>query len=368
MKGFGGKVEVLHLDRTGWLDSQEELERVDRSGMLSILERFDLQLQTALETAAALGFPVTPDFSGVALLGLGGSAIGADLVRAWLGASLKVPFAVVRGYTVPGWVGSSTLCLASSYSGNTEETLAALTEARNRGAWCAALTSGGELERIARREGLPLFPFPAGQPPRTALPFSFVGVLWALSGAGLIENPWPALESSRRWLRGRLRLFGPATPAANNPAKLLAQRLVGRIPVVYGSNDRLSLVARRWASQFSENSKVLAYSAELPEMNHNEIVGWEHPREALKRLVPILLRDHEDHPRVQIRMEITREILGGRVDPVLEYWSAGSSWLERLWSLVLLGDFASVYLAVLNREDPTPVEPIETLKIRLKQY
>ncbi len=365
----GGKVEVgSDTDRTDRLDSLEEIERVDRSGMLAIVQRFDHQLHQSLETASGLAFPEIRGVSGAVLLGLGGSAIGGDLVRAWLGSDLGFPFAVVRGYTLPGWVGASTLCVASSYSGNTEETLAALEAARERGAPCVVLTSGGELERIARRDGLPIFPFPEGQPPRTALPYSFVAVLWALCGAGLIPDPLPAVRSSRDWVRGRLRLFGPDNPTVENPAKLLARKLGGRIPVVYGSHERLGLIARRWAAQFCENAKVVAYSSELPEMNHNEVAGWEHPQEALKRLVPILLRDHEDHPRIQIRLEITREILGARVDPVLECWSAGSTWLERLWSLVLLGDFASVYLAVLNREDPTPVEAIEALKLRLKQY
>jgi glucose/mannose-6-phosphate isomerase len=350
------------------MDSLDEVDRYDRGGMLDLTSRFDRQLETALEIARSAVFPSTPRIERVALLGMGGSAIGGDLVRAWLGPQLTVPFSVIRGYLAPPWVNAATLCIASSYSGNTEETLEALQDVRSRGAWCACITSGGELERIARREEFPLFPFPGGQPPRTALPFSFVGVLWVLAGAGLIEPPWAQVEGSLDWVRNRLRLLGPETSTRDNPAKLLAQDLTGRIPVIYGSSGRCALLAKRWASQFSENAKVLAYSAELPEMNHNEIVGWEHPREVLAGLSPIFLRDHEDHPRVQIRMEITREILSSRAAPVLEYWSAGSGWLERLWSLVLLGDFASIYLALLNREDPTPVEAIESLKMRLKQY
>lgn len=358
----------MFVDRTTWLDSREEMERLDRGGMLDMVCRFDHQLETALELARSVPLPEAPEFERAVLLGLGGSAIGGDLVRAWLGSELQVPFSVIRGYSLPPWVNRRTLCIGSSYSGNTEETLSALAEARDRGAWCACLTSGGELERLARREGLPVFPIPGGQPPRTALPYSIVGVLWVLAGCRLIQSPWPALESSIEWVRNRLRLYGPESPSRDNPAKLLAQSLVGRIPVIYGSTERSGPVARRWATQLSENAKVLAYSAELPEMNHNEIVGWEHPREVLGRFAPIFLRDHEDHPRVQIRMEVTREILSSRAEPVLEFWSAGGSWLERIWSLVLLGDLASIYLAFLNREDPTPVEAIESLKARLKQY
>jgi glucose/mannose-6-phosphate isomerase len=140
-----------------------------------------------------------------------------------------------------------------------------------------------------------------------------------------------------------------------------------RIPVVYGSQDRLDMVAVRWRGQFAENGKHLAYSATLPEMNHNEIAGWEHPSFNLNQLLPIFLRDREDHPRVQIRFEITRNMLAEKAGDVLEFWTDGESWLERLWTLILLGDWASVYLAFLNEEDPTRITAIQSLKDRLKE-
>jgi glucose/mannose-6-phosphate isomerase len=356
------------VEKSQLLDNLSELKKRDRNGMLDILARFDQFLKTSLENAPQIEIPQRDRIDGVILVGLGGSAIGGDLARAYLGSDLKVPFQVVRSYTIPGWVNRSTLALVSSYSGNTEETLAALQAVKAAGAPVVCMTSGGELERTAARDGQPVFKFPEGFPPRTALPFSFVAIVSALAQAGLISDRTAELDASLPWIRHRLEVYGPENPQRDNPAKTLATRLFGRVPVIYGSSQRLAYVARRWAAQISENAKELAYFSELPEMNHNEIVGWQHPAEMLRRLVPIFLRDQQDHPRVQLRLEITREFLGRRTEPVLEYWSAGEPWLERLWTLILLGDFASVYLSFLNREDPTPVETIESLKVRLRQY
>ena len=356
------------MEKSQLLDNLSELKKRDRGDMLGVLARFDQLMATALDRAAEVEVARRDDVEAVVLLGLGGSAIGGDLVRAYLGRDLKVPFEVVRGYTIPGWVGRRTLALVSSYSGNTEETLAALQSVRSSGATIVCMTSGGELEKTATRDGQTCFLFPEGLPPRAALPYSFAALLRTLAGAGLISDRSSELRDSLAWVRQRLEVYGPQNPTRDNPAKTLATRLVGKIPVIYGSAGRLIHVARRWAAQISENAKELAYFSELPEMNHNEIVGWQHPAEILRRLIPVFLRDQQDHPRVQIRHEITREFLGSRTEPVLEYWSAGELWMERLWTLVLLGDFASVYLALLNREDPTPVETIESLKVRLKQY
>lgn len=356
------------MEKSQLLDNLSELKRRDRSGMLDILAHFDQFLSTSLESAPRVELPQRNRIESVVLVGLGGSAIGGDLVRAYLGSDLKVPFQVVRGYTVPGWVSRSTLALVSSYSGNTEETLTALQAVNTAGATVVCMTSGGELQRSATRDGQPVYRFPEGYPPRTALPFSFVAIISALARVGLISDRTAELEASLPWIRNRLEVYGPGNPQRDNPAKTLATRLVGKVPVIYGSTRRLAYVARRWATQISENAKELAYFSELPEMNHNEIVGWQHPAEMLRRLAPIFLRDQQDQPRVQIRLEITREFLGRKTEPVLEYWSAGGPWLERLWTLVLLGDFTSVYLSFLNREDPTPVETIESLKVRLKQY
>ena len=343
-----------------------ELGERDRSGMLSILGGVDRQFEAALAAAESVRLEKAADVRNIVVLGMGGSAIGGDLVKAYVGGDLRVPFEVVRAYSAPRYADRHTLTLVSSYSGETEETLAALREAREARAVIVCLTSGGELAKLAHRHGWPVLALPSGLPPRAALPSSFVALLAALGGLGLIDDRIPGVRSLMPWIRNRLKTYGPDNPVPANAAKSLALKLSGRIPVVYGSAGRLHPVARRWAGQFSENAKSAAYCNELPEMNHNEIVGWRHPGEAVRRLLPILLRDEEDHPRVGTRFEITRGLLAGTVEPVLEYWTEGANWLERMWTLVLLGDYASVYLALLSREDPTPVETIDFLKARLQ--
>jgi len=350
------------------LDSPARISALDPDGMLDLVTGFGELLGEAVGIARAADLPHLTSVRGVVILGLGGSAIGGDLVTTLVGDQLEVPFKVIRGYELPRFVDASTLVIASSYSGNTEETLSALRAAVETPARIVCLTSGGEMAKIVSERGLPTIRLKGGQPPRSALPFSFAALLRVLSAAGLVPEMMDRLEASVDWIRHLSRIFGPDTRTADNQAKKLALNIVNKLPVIYGSDDRLEFMARRWAAQFSENGKQLAYSKALPEMNHNEIVGWKHPARAVGELIPIFLRDREDHPRTQLRFEITRDLMAEKVDPVLEYWSMGESWMERFWSLVLLGDFASVYLAALNQEDPTQIDMIDALKNRLTQY
>jgi len=349
------------------LDDRARISALDQGGMLDLVAGFGELLDEAVEIARSAELPRPESIRSVVVLGLGGSAIGGDLVTTLMGDQLKVPIKVIRGYELPGFVDASTLVIASSYSGNTEETLSALRAALETRARIVCLTSGGEMEEVASERGLPSIRLKAGQPPRSALPFSFAALLRALSAAQLLPDMLDALEASVDWVKHLSRIYGPDVRTRDNQAKKLALKIGKKLPVIYGSDDRLEFMARRWAAQFSENGKQLAYSKALPEMNHNEIVGWKHPSRVVAELIPIFLRDCEDHPRTQLRFEITRDLMAGRVDPVLEYWSMCESRLDRFWSLVLLGDFASVYLAVLNQEDPTQIDMIEALKNRLSQ-
>lgn len=344
------------------------MRELDEHGMLNVVGRFDKQLEEAVEIGESIKVPgAWASVTNVVICGLGGSAIGGDLIRAYLGKSLRVPLFVNRGYCVPGFLGPSTLAIMSSYSGNTEETLSALKEVSAAEAKILCISSNGQLQREADEHGLPLITIPGGYPPRTAIGYSAIPLLVVLGKLGLAPDPIEEVRKSIGWVRRKIQLYGPACPLAENAAKTLARQLHRKIPVVYGSQDRLDVLATRWRGQFSENGKQLAYSASLPEMNHNEIVGWKHPAAILRQMVPVFLRDREDHPRVQIRAEITRDIVSKKAGSALEFWTDGESWLERLWTLILLGDYASVYLSFLNQEDPTPVEAIEGLKNRLKE-
>jgi len=350
------------------LDDLTRMSELDEHGILNILGRFDRQIEEALQIGLSSELPIeNGSFRNIVVCGLGGSAIGADFLRAYLGRSLRIPLLVNRAYSIPGFVDESTLVILSSYSGNTEETLSAFEEARASGARLLCIASGGQLERVAEAAGCPCIKIPAGYPPRTAIAYSAIPILQALTRLGLVPDYSTDVRNSIEWVRRKINLFAPECPVNENQAKSLARSLHRKIPVIYGSQDRLDVIAVRWRSQISENAKQLAYSASLPEMNHNEIVGWKHPGPALRQVVPVFLRDREDHPRVQIRAEITREMLADKSGAVLEFWTDGESWLERLWTLVLLGDYATVYLAFLNHEDPSEIDAIEGLKNRLKE-
>ena len=351
------------------LDDLELIEKQDKDGMLAILSRFDGQLEEALEIglSASLAEASSP-IENVLVCGLGGSAIGGDFLQAYLGGSLKTPFVVNRGYSIPGFAGPSTLVFICSYSGNTEETLSAFGEAQEAGCQVICSTSGGRLKELADQHGYPCLQLPGGFPPRTALGYSSIPLLVALSRLGLVSDRCEEVRQSLPWVRSCIERYGEQSPSQENVAKILALQVHQKIPIVYGSQGRLEMVAVRWRGQFSENAKQLAYSSVLPEMNHNEIVGWRHPAAHLHYLLPVILRDRDDHLRVQLRAEITAEVLREESGSCLEYWSDGEGWLQRLWALILLGDYASIYLALLNEEDPTPVEIIESLKQRLKDH
>jgi glucose/mannose-6-phosphate isomerase len=353
----------------GTVDDPREIQKHDGQGMLNILKQFDYQLEEALEIGLKAGLPEqTSSLQNILVCGLGGSAIGGDFLRAYLGTSLKVPLLVNRNYSIPGFANDSTLTFVCSYSGNTEETISALRESEKAGCRVICLTSDGQLKELAKQQGHPCLLLPGGFPPRTALGYSAVPMLVVLSRLGLIPDCCNEIRRSLPWVRTCTELYGEESPAEKNVAKKLALQVHHKIPIVYGSQDRLEMVAVRWRGQFSENAKQLAYCGVLPEMNHNEIAGWRHPDASFQHLIPIFLRDREDHPRVQIRAEITRQLVSEKSGAFLEYWSEGESWLERLWALILLGDYASIYLAFLNKENPTPVEAIESLKQRLQEY
>ena len=348
------------------LDDSREILRRDAQDMLGYLGRFDRQLEQALEIGNQVDLPALPAGVGsVTVSGMGGSAASGDFLQSYLGRELKVPLWVNRNYDAPGFVGPDTLSLLCSYSGNTEETVSAFQAAHAAGAPIVCISSGGTLARLAREHGHPWARIPGGQPPRSALGFLSFPCLAILSRLSLIPSRDRELAQCPDWVRDRIRAYGPEQATSTNPAKQAARVLHGRIPFVYGSQDRLELVARRWCGQFAENGKQLSCWRALPEMNHNEVVGWKHPADLLERILPVFLRDPEDHPRIQLRLDWTRRFLSRHSGTTLEYWTEGGSWLERLLMLLLLGDYASVYLGLLNGEDPSPVAAIDELKTEL---
>jgi glucose/mannose-6-phosphate isomerase len=344
------------------------IEKKDKSGMLKLLVDFPLQCRRAKEigTAFSIGRDYFSGCSQILFTGLGGSAIGADLIRSCLADEIRVPVFVNRNYTLPNFVSRETLVIASSYSGNTEETLSAYKDARAKGAKLIAITSGGELAKMARADGIPCVAIPEGLPPRCALGYSFFPSLVLLSKLGLVSDRGREIDGAIALMEAlRDEKVGPDVPERNNLAKALAKKLFGRFPVIYGGRDHIDSVVVRWRGQLAENSKALSSAHVFPEMNHNEIVGWENPAKLLKKFVVVCLRDKGDHPRTKKRMDITKRIIEKEGVEVLEVESIGDSVLERMFSLICIGDFLSFYLAILYGVDPTPVERVTYLKKEL---
>jgi glucose/mannose-6-phosphate isomerase len=343
--------------------TMDDIRSIDPRGMYGLIRNFPEQIREAVQIGRAARIPIASrGIRNIVLSGLGGSAIGGDLLRAYLADDLEVPFLVNRMYTLPAFVGPGTLVIISSYSGNTEETNAAHREALKRKAKVLCITSGGKTAQLAGRGAM--IRVPGGLPPRAALGYSFFPLLIALAKAGFIRDRGRAIRETIELLEHRAAVYAEPDEA-HNPALQLAEKLRGRIGVIYSAAERFDSINTRWRGQIAENGKSLAFGHVVPEMNHNELVGWKVLREPMREMQVFILRDRDDHKRVRIRMDVTKLVLGEHTGRITEVWSDGSSLLARMFSLVYLGDWMSFYLAVLNGVDPTPVAVIDRLKKEL---
>ena len=345
--------------------TREDIQTIDRSGMYNLIRDFPAQVEEAVAIGKKADIRLrVKSIKQIVLCGLGGSAIGGDLLRSYLAGELNVPLSVNRHYTLPASVGPETLVIISSYSGNTEETNAAHKEALKRNARILCISSNGNTEKLAGKTGAPLIKVPGGLPPRAALGYSFFPLLIALSRLGLIKNKSRDISETLALLERKSAVYAEPDPASNEALRL-AEQLHGRIGVIYSSTERFDAVNTRWRGQIAENGKSLAFGHVLPEMNHNELVGWKVLQEQMREMQVFFLRDKDDHPRVQIRMDITRGVIEKYTTRVTDVWSEGSSLLARIFSLVYLGDWMSFYLSIMHTTDPTPVEVIDFLKREL---
>ena len=340
----------------------EAISAVDSTGQMGETLMLSEHLRDALwRVDSAQTAPVdTP--GGLVAVGMGGSAAGARLAVAAIGPRLQRPFVVADGYSLPGWAGPSTLVLASSYSGNTEETLAAYDEARARSAPRLVATTGGGLAERARRDGVPVVPIPGGFQPRAAIGYSLVSALEAAVLAGAAPSLRDEIEAAADLVEELAAEWGPDGPD-DSEAKTLARALHGSVPVIAGA-DLAAAAAYRWKCEFNENAGIPAFASVLPEADHNEVVGWDAARE-LASFSYVSLEDPEAHPRIALRNELTAQSASAGAAPVLRVRARGTSRVERLVSLVLLGDVVSIYVAVLRGADPVEIAAIDTLKERL---
>lgn len=342
----------------------------DPHDMHSAILTFAQQMRAGVEIGSAAPGLARGRARRILILGMGGSAIGGDLLRSYLrslpgGRSLDIQ--ISRGYEPPA-ADSRTLVVASSYSGNTEETLEGYEAVRADAGAVLAITTGGELARRIERDGGKMIQLPSGMQPRAALALGFFPLLTALAvkselfGEQIRDEVIQGTEEAIALVE---KLSKRYATSSGNPAATIAGKIHGRIPVIYSAVDRLDTVNLRWRGQIQENAKSLAFGNLIPEMNHNEINGWEHPAGMLEKMVAVFLRDRDDHAQVAARIDITKKILKGVVGDVVEVKSQGESLLARIFSLIHLGDWVSYHLAGLNGVDPTPVEIIERLKKQL---
>jgi glucose/mannose-6-phosphate isomerase len=352
------------LEEAITLDSPAVVARIDRDDMLGRVRELPRQLAQARQVAA--GLTLTDRHRAVDLvvvLGMGGSAIGADLVVGAAGDRLRVPLLVQRDYDLPSGIGQRTLVVAASHSGETIETVTAAAEARARGLPLVVIATGGALGREAAADGTPWLRYDQPGQPRAALGWS-VGLLQELlAAAGLIVDPDP-LGSVVAVLDELLERMGPGIETDANPAKQLAWSILGRIPVVYGAGT-MAPVARRWKTQFNENAKSWAAYEPMPEANHNAIEGSLNPRELADAPFVIEIRDRSESADIAARYRVVEELLGERATNRATVWAEGPTPLARVLSGVAWGDLVSVYLAILYQTDPTPVTLLAMLKERL---
>ncbi len=294
-----------HLDI---LDDTAAMARADPEGMLGFVAEFPDQVDEAWRISRDLELP-WPAPRSVAILGMGGSAIGGDLVKGIWSDRLSVPVEVVRGYDLPAWVGPDTLVIASSKSGGTEETISALATALERRCPVVVVTTGGPLKNVAEAAGLPLATFPARGTPRSSVGYSMGILAGILERAGVLELDETEIAAGVAAAREMVARCRPDVPTADNPAKQLAWSLLDRFVLVTASGF-LAPVARRWKTQLNENGKATAAFEELPEATHNTVVGFEQPESLRDHLYVVFLKSELDHPRNVLRARLIGDLLG----------------------------------------------------------
>jgi len=349
------------------LDAPAQFARNDPQGMLRRIAELPHQCEDGWQRIENLTLPEQyREVDHVVVVGMGGSAIGADLVRTLVAGDCPVPIIVHRDYGLPAFVGSRSLIIASSHSGNTEETLAGFEEALQRGASVAAITTGGELARRIRDRALPLYSYDYPVQPRAAMGYSLIGLLGIMQRLGFVSDKSAdvaeAVTVMKQWQSEIKETVAPD----DNPAKSLASRLYQRLPVVYGA-EHLSQVARRWKTQLNENAKSWAEFDALPELNHNTVTGYGLPSSLSSLAHVILLTSDSNHPRVRFRFEITQGLLDEHGIAWDKVEARGRSPLAQLLSTVHFGDYVSYYLAMLYDVDPWSVGSIQSVKQQLSE-
>jgi glucose/mannose-6-phosphate isomerase len=340
------------------LDHADYIARFDKQDVLGVVGNLTKQL------AAHYDQPELNDVHGVrsiVLAGMGGSALAGEFIKTWLGDRLPLPFVIVRDYTLPGFVDDTTLVIVSSYSGNTEETLVALSEAESRGAKIVVATSGGALAKRAQAKSYPLYLTPHGFQPRMAVFYGVRLLAQLFEGLGLLDGLIDELEAVAKWAPSRVVGMRKDVPTIENIAKQIAVDIQGH-PIVVYAGPSLAFAAMKWKIGLNENAKNIAFYNHFPELNHNEFIGWKLPESNGMKVIE--LRSDLDSLQIIKRFDISNRLLAHSFAPI-EVMALGDSRLEQLVWIIILGEYVATYLAIVNGVDPFPVNLVEELKKEL---
>ena len=337
-----------------------EVSRIDKRDVLGIMSSLPEQMVFGLDQGSACELP--SDLKRIFVVGMGGSAIAADVFAAWTMDKRATDIQVIRDYRLPAYACEGDVVIAASYSGNTEETLSAASQALGIGCKLVGVSSGGELARFCADNRAERIGVPTGYPPRGAFGYLF-GAMAGLCRRFIMANIDKEIKKTASFLEDERKALGPEKSTKVNRAKSIALKVYGKTPIIYGSMA-YAPIARRWQTEFNENSKILAWASSFPEADHNEIEGWGGSQMA-GRFIPIFLRDVDESEEMKRRLDATMGIIGAKAK-LIEVQVHGDGLLSRLLGSLMLGDIASVYLAVLRKVDPYPVISIETLKAKLK--
>ena len=349
------------------LDDFKRINEIDKDGMLEVEENFYNQLLEARKIAdsADLKRIMMRTYNGIAFLGMGGSGFTGDIIKGLVKDDMMIPVEVVKGYNIPGYIDSDWLVIPVSYSGNTEETISATGQALDRGCELLFVCSGGKLEKIACDNGKTLIKIPSGLQPRGAIGYLFFSTFLVLGYLKMVNVSQEDAGEALNLIKEKSKLYRRSVSSNNNPAKKIALEIADNMPVVYGTNGILSSVAYRWKCEINENGKTPCFWSEFPELNHNETVGWERLKDITRKFILIVFREEDAQTRIKTRIDVTMKLIKDNIYGVIEIPVEGKSKLARALSTMYLGDIASVYLAILNEINPTPVEKIKVLKAEL---
>lgn len=353
-----------HID----LNDLAELAKIDSEDVLGAVERFAEQCEEAWQIGlASSGLPSAEGVDAIVVLGMGGSGVSGDVVQSVVEPRLPIHFRVIKSYgPLPEWIGRNTLVFAVSYSGSTEETVAAMEEAHSKGARIVALSSGGPIGELAEKHGIAHVRIPTGLQPRASLGFLTLPILAVLEKMGVLIGIADDVGEAIEVLESLGERCHRDQPTHRNPAKDLAHKLLHKVAIVYGAHGLTATAAMRFKCDLNEYGKVPAFWNYIPELDHNEIVGWSGLTDLSRQNFLIVhLRDVEEHPRIALRFDITKHLIEGNSAGVLELTAEGTSPLARILSLVMVTQLAAIYTGLQYGVDPGPVEVIQRLKAEL---